>query len=109
MYLKEQMLSAVSDDFRPHLHDRPGHRRFVIDVATDAEGAVPDISSTQGTDVPGISAFVLPDGSTTRVTFLFAPGALDAAEIRMGLRGADGTPLSPVWWHRWTCAGDGDV
>ncbi|MEL7178577.1 MAG: glucan biosynthesis protein [Pseudomonadota bacterium] len=90
-------------------HDRPGHRRFVVDVATVAEDAQPVISASDGAEVLGISAFLLPDGSGTRVTFLFAPGALDVAEIRLSLRAADETPLSPVWLHRWTRARDGDV
>lgn len=90
-------------------HDRPGHRRFVVDVATPAEGVVPDISASGGAVVSGVSAFGLPGGGATRVTFLFAPGEDDAAEIRLGLRAADDTPLSPVWLHRWTRARDGDV
>lgn len=90
-------------------HDRPGHRRFVVDVATVAEDAQPVISASDGAEVLGVSAFPLPDASATRVTFLFAPGDLDVAEIRLSLRGADETPLSPVWLHRWTRARDGDV
>lgn len=90
-------------------HDRPGHRRFVVDVATVVDGAVPVISASGGAEVLGISSFALPDGSATRVTFLFAPGALDVAEIRLSLRAADDTPLSPVWLHRWTRARDGGV
>ena len=90
-------------------HDRPGHRRFVVDVATVAEGAVPVLSASEGAELFGISAFVLPDGSATRVTFLFDPGALDVAEIRLSLRATDDTPLSPVWMHRWTRSRDGGV
>ncbi|PJI84429.1 glucans biosynthesis protein [Yoonia maricola] len=90
-------------------HDRPGHRRFVVDVATVAEDAVPVVSANNGAEVLGVSSFPLPDGSATRVTFLFAPGDLDVAEIRLSLRGVDETPLSPVWLHRWTRARDGDV
>ncbi|WP_341367951.1 glucan biosynthesis protein [Yoonia sp. BS5-3] len=90
-------------------HDRPGHRRFVLDVGTTAEGVVPDISASEGADVLGISAFALPDGSATRVTFLFAADTVDAAEIRFSLRASDGTALSPVWLHRWTRARDGGV
>lgn len=90
-------------------HDRPGYRRFVVDVATAAQGAVPDISASEGAEVLGISAFALPGGDATRVTFLFAPGPGDAAEIRLSLRAADDTPLSPVWMHRWTRARDGGV
>ncbi len=90
-------------------HDRPGHRRFVVDVARWQDGAVPEISASEGADVLGASSFPLPDGGGTRVTFLFTPGAQDAAEIRLSLRAADGTPLSPVWLHRWTRARDGGV
>jgi glucans biosynthesis protein len=90
-------------------HDRPSHRRFVVDVATDVKGAVPLVSASEGAEVLGVSSFALPDGSATRVTFLFAPGARDAAEIRLSLRAADDTPLSPVWLHRWTRARDGGV
>ncbi|MGB3405878.1 MAG: glucan biosynthesis protein [Jannaschia sp.] len=90
-------------------HDRPGHRRFVVDVATAVDGVEPVISVSDGAEALGISAFRLPDGATTRVTFLFAPGALDAAEIRFSLRASDGAPVSPVWLHRWTRARDGGV
>ncbi|MEJ8562547.1 glucan biosynthesis protein [Yoonia sp. GPGPB17] len=90
-------------------HDRPGHRRFVVDVATVVDGALPVISTTDGAKVLGISAFPLPDDSGTRVTFLFTPGDRDVAEIRLSLRAADETPLSPVWLHRWTRARDGGV
>jgi len=80
-----------------------------VDVATVAEGAVPVLSASEGAELLGISAFVLPDGSATRVTFLFDPGALDVAEIRLSLRATDDTPLSPVWMHRWTRSRDGGV
>ncbi|EBA11971.1 glucan biosynthesis protein [Roseobacter sp. CCS2] len=90
-------------------HDRPGHRRFVVDVATVDDGAQPVISASDGAEVLGISAFPLPDGTATRVTFLFAPGDTDVAEIRLSVRAADETPLSPVWLHRWTRARDGGV
>ncbi len=90
-------------------HDRPGHRRYVIDVARVLDDPMPVISSSEGSGVLGASAFALPDGHGTRITFLFAPHELNAAEIRMSLRGADGTPQSPVWLHRWTRKRDGDV
>ena len=90
-------------------HDQPGHRRFVVDVATQAEDAAPMITASDGVEVKGVSAFALPDKDVTRVTFLLAPGDMPAAEVRLSLRAADGTPLSPVWLHRWTPARDGGV
>jgi glucans biosynthesis protein len=90
-------------------HDQPGHRRYVVDVATSMAGLMPLISSTEGSEVTGVSTFALPDGQSTRTTFLLAPGELDFAEIRLSLRSEDGTPQSPVWLHRWTRARDGGV
>ncbi|MFQ6550564.1 glucan biosynthesis protein [Aestuariibius sp. 2305UL40-4] len=90
-------------------HERPGHRRYVIDVASVLEDPTPLISSSEGGEILGASAFVLPDGQSTRITFLFAPHELDTAEIRMSLRSTNGTPQSPVWLHRWTRKRDGDV
>jgi len=90
-------------------HDRPGHRRFVIDVSDVIDDPRPVISASQGAEITATSAFALPDGRGTRITFLLAPGESDTAEIRLGLHGADGTPLSPVWLHRWTRARDGGV
>lgn len=90
-------------------HDRPGYRRFVIDVATTEEDPRPVLSAPEDVDVTGVSAFALPDGSGTRVTFLLGPGARDVADIRLSLRGPDDTPLSPVWIYRWTRARDGGV
>ncbi|MGB7431513.1 MAG: glucan biosynthesis protein [Ahrensia sp.] len=90
-------------------HDRPGHRRFVIDIAGTAGEATPQISASNGAQILGVSAFALPDAEGTRVTFLFAPGDSDVAEIRVVLSGGDGAPLSPVWLHRWTPARDGGV
>lgn len=90
-------------------HDRPGHRRFVIDVGAAVPDALPLISVSDGAEVLGVSAFVLPGRDVTRVTFLLAPGALNVAELRMSLRTSDGAPVSPVWLHRWTRARDGGV
>lgn len=90
-------------------HDRPGHRRYVIDVATRAEDAILDYSVSEGATITGASIFALPDQDITRVTFLFAPGDLQAAEIRLSLRDTSGAPLTPVWLHRWTPARDGGV
>ncbi len=90
-------------------HDQPGRRRFVVDVASSAVDAVPLISSSEGSTLTGVSAFALPDGQSTRITFLFDPGELEVAELRLSLRSEDGTPHSPVWLHRWTRARDGGV
>ena len=90
-------------------HDRPGYRRFVIDVATPAQETMLVASASDGAEVTGASTFPLPGQDATRMTFLFSPGDLEAAEIRVSLRGADGTPRSPVWLHRWTPARDGGV
>lgn len=90
-------------------HDRPGHRRFVVDVGTAVPDAVPQISASDGAKVLGVSAFVLPGRDVTRVTFLLAPGDLPATELRLSLRTIDDTPVSPVWLHRWTRARGGGV
>ncbi len=90
-------------------HDQPGFRRYVVDVATTAEKTSLAHSVSEGAEIKGVSVFALPDQDVTRVTFLFSPGDLPAAEIRLSLRASDGTPLSPVWLHRWTPARDGGV
>ncbi|MEM1377850.1 MAG: glucan biosynthesis protein G [Pseudomonadota bacterium] len=90
-------------------HDRPGHRRYVIDVALAERDLDVLISTSDGAEIHGVSSFVLPDGSGTRVTFLLAPGETNSAEMRMSLRASDGTPKSPVWLSRWTRARDGGV
>ena len=90
-------------------HDQPGYRRYVIDVATTAEDAELVYSVSDGAEIKGASTFLLPDQDAMRMTFLFSPGALETAEIRLSLRAADGTPLSPVWLHRWTPTRDGGV
>lgn len=96
-------------------HHRPGHRRYVIDFAGAPEGLVPDLSVTgpaRGEDGPalaGLSLHPLPERSATRATFLLAPGAAGAAEVRLVLRDGAGRPATPVWLHRWTRARDGGV
>ena len=90
-------------------HDRPGHRRFVVDFAAVLDAPLPLISASDGAEILGVAAFALPQGRGTRVTFLFAPGDLDVAELRLSLRSGDETPQSPVWLHRWTRARDGGV
>ena len=90
-------------------HDRPGHRRFVVDIAAQTEPPVPVISASDGVEIIGQAAFPLPDGQGTRVTFMIAPSDRNAVELRLSLRDETGTPLSPVWLHRWTPARDGGV
>lgn len=90
-------------------HDKPGHRRFVIDVATQEHTAAPLVSVTEGAEILGVSAFAMPGQQSTRITFLLAPADLDSVDIRLSLRKEDGTPLSPVWLHRWTRHRDGGV
>ena len=90
-------------------HDRPGVRRFVVDIDAHAPAFVPDLSASGGATVFGVSAFALPERGGVRVTFLLEPGATDAAEIRLVLRAPQGQPLSAVWLHRWTRARDGGV
>lgn len=102
-------LPAILQSRSGREHDRAGYRRFVIDVAGWQEASEPAISAPIGVDITGISVFALPGGKATRITFLFGPSELDVADLRFSLRGADGTPLSPVWLYRWTRARDGRV
>lgn len=102
-------LATVLQSLSGREHDRPGHRRFVVDFDTPAEGTQPVISASSGAKVLGVSAFALPDNAGTRVTFLFDPGEKDAAELRLSLEAPDNAPAGPVWLHRWTRARDGGV
>lgn len=90
-------------------HDRPGTRRFVIDLAGDAQGLSPDISANGPARIGGIGVFALPEGLGTRVTFLLTPKDSRAIDLRMVMRDPAGQPASPVWLHRWTPARDGGV
>lgn len=90
-------------------HDRPGTRRYVIDFAGDADGLSPEITAQGAAEIAGIGLFALPGGRGTRVTFLLTPGAIDAVDLRLVLRDADGAAHAPVWLHRWTRARDGGV
>ncbi len=85
-------------------HDRPGTRRYVIDIAGDAVGLAPEVTGPDTVEISGISLFPLPEGGGSRLTFLLTPGDIDAAELRVGLSGR-----APVWLHRWTRARDGGV
>ncbi|WP_233488894.1 glucan biosynthesis protein [Rhodovulum sp. 12E13] len=91
-------------------HHRPGHRRYVIDVAGPPDGLVPDLSALgDGAELSGLSVHALPERGATRVTFLLAPGGASAVELRLVLRDGAGRPASPVWLHRWTPARDRGV
>lgn len=102
-------LATIAQTRSGREHDREGYRRFVVDFATQAQAYAPVLSASDGADISGVSAFDLPDRRGVRVTFVLAPGSLHATDIRLSLRAPDGTPLSPVWLHRWTRARDGGV
>jgi len=89
-------------------HDRPGTRRYVVDLSGPPIGLAPEITGPSTVRIDGASIFALPDGSGTRLTFLLTPGEVDAADIRVVLRNGDSTD-APVWLHRWTRARDGGV
>ena len=95
-------LPAFLHESRGREHHRPGYRRYVIDVATQAEDATSDLSVSEGGETTGVSIFKLPDQDVIRITFLFLPGDQQTCEIRLSLRAADGSPLNPVWLRRWT-------
>jgi glucans biosynthesis protein len=86
-------------------HDRPGTRRYVIDLDAPAEGLTAQVSAQGRGEVSGLSVFALPGGRGSRVTFLLTPGEADATDLRMTLDRAS----APVWLHRWTRARDGGV
>jgi glucans biosynthesis protein len=89
-------------------HDRPGTRRYVIDVTGEPDGLLPEITGPEAVEIDGVSAFALPGGGT-RLTFLLAPGDTDAADLRVVLRDDGSAEAPPVWLHRWTRARDGGV
>ncbi|WP_224825646.1 glucan biosynthesis protein [Cognatishimia sp. MH4019] len=89
-------------------HDRPGTRRYVIDIAGPAAGRRPEISAHDDAEITGVSLFDLPDGQGTRVTFLLTPEAVDTVDLRLVLRAETGE-AEAVWLHRWTRARDGGV
>ena len=89
-------------------HDRPGMRRYVIDVTGPPQGLRPEITAPPSVQIEGLSVFAHPQGHT-RLTFLFGPDALDAAELRIALQDSGDTAPAPVWLHRWTRARDGVV
>ncbi|AHM02994.1 Glucans biosynthesis protein G precursor [Roseibacterium elongatum DSM 19469] len=90
-------------------HDRPGARRYVIDISGQPGSLAPEITSQGPVQIDGISLFALPGGQDTRLTFLLTPGMAEVADIRIVLRDDGGRTPPPVWVHRWTRARDGGV
>lgn len=88
-------------------HDRPGTRRYVIDVAGAAEGRMAQITADGAAEVSGVSLFALPGDRGTRITFLFTPSDQQAVDLRLTVEGGQAPGL--VWLHRWTRARDGGV
>jgi len=89
-------------------HDRPGARRYVIDITGSPDGLVPDISGPESVEIDGVSLFQRPDGDT-RLTFLLLPGDEDTADIRVALQDARRPQPPLIWLHRWTRTRDGGV
>jgi len=89
-------------------HDRPGARRYVIDVTGPPAGLSPEISGPPSVTIEGVSVFARP-GDQTRLTFLLTPGNADVADLRVVLRDGSAATPPPVWLHRWTRARDGGV
>jgi glucans biosynthesis protein len=90
-------------------HDRPGTRRYVIDVTGAPDGLMPEISGPAGVEVDGISVFPLPQRQATRLTFLIEPGDSDVADLRVVFATVTKPGAPQVWLHRWTRARDGGV
>ncbi|SEK39948.1 glucans biosynthesis protein [Roseovarius nanhaiticus] len=95
-------------------HDRPGTRRYVIDLdmpdGLAAEDVTPLISAAGPAQITGAGVFDLPEGRGARVTFLLTPGdGAEAVDLRVTLQGAPGAHPGPVWLHRWTPTEDGEV
>ncbi len=90
-------------------HDRPGTRRYVIDITGEAAGRVPEITAQGPAEISGVSLFDLPDQGGTRVTFLVTPENTDAVDLRLVVRNQPTGQSDAVWLHRWTRARDGGV
>ncbi len=90
-------------------HDRPGTRRYVIDLDGPAEGLAPDITALGAAEITGAGLFSLPEERGSRVTFLMTPAGTEAVDLRMVLRDSSGAAAGPVWLHRWTPTEDGEV
>lgn len=90
-------------------HDRPGTRRYVIDLSGEAAGRVPEILARGGAKITGMSLFDLPEQRGTRITFLLTPQEVDTVDLRLVVREPSGDRRDAVWLHRWTRARDGGV
>lgn len=88
-------------------------RLFVVDYS--ATGPVPDMTDARpeiGGAAPGVVSgeTLYPLAEGWRASFIFTPrSGQTVAELRLRLRARDGTPLAPVWLHRWTRTTDGGV
>ncbi|MEL6642708.1 MAG: glucan biosynthesis protein [Pseudomonadota bacterium] len=102
-----QPAAVVTQSRSGRVHDRPGALQYVVDFDGDGiADLVPEVTASEG-KISGISAYPIPERGQWRVGFQFEPGAAQAAELRLVLRDAMGTPKSDVWLHRWTPARDG--
>ena len=62
---------------------------------------VPSVSASAG-EVREVVATALPGGERYRVSFEYAPGEAEAADLRVRLADAGGAPASETWLWRWT-------
>lgn len=77
-------------------------RRFVIDlVGADAAPEPVPVATADAGRLANLTVHPLP-GSGWRLAFELHPGEAPAVELRAGLAGAGGTPLSETWLYRWT-------
>jgi hypothetical protein len=51
-------------------HDRPGTRRYVIDVTGEPDGLMPEITGPEAVEIDGVSSVCALPGGGTRLTFL---------------------------------------
>ena len=90
-------------------------RLFVLDVTghppQSADPMRPDIEASAGVQIGGVAFYPLAQMDRVwRLSFLLTPeDSTDMAELRLRLRGADGTDMTPVWLYRWTRPAAGGV
>jgi len=91
-------------------------RLFVIDYTEtgpmpDMSGARLEVAGAAPGAVTGEALYPLAARAEGwRASFVFTPRpGQEVAELRLRLRAQDGTPLAPVWLHRWTRTVDGGV
>ena len=65
------------------------------------DALVANVSASAG-EVGEIATSVLPGGERYRVSFEYAPGDAELADLRVRLTGADGASASETWLWRWT-------